>query len=285
MIARVDSLMPAVAAELQLDFVSMLGGGEFGAALVRDAAGRELVLKAMKGAEWAPRFARGAGLSARLRSSDYPVPRYYGTGIAAGASWSLQERLPGEVPVVITNAHVLQLLTLVRRHADAAGREGDLLRRMKLELGDSADNLSRHEKTKPIGTQLASILDTGGKVPFRTRDIVHGDFHQRNYLAEEDRITGVFDWELAWIGDWRVDLVNLACWASWVPSQVPPETAGIIADAAQAACEAPVLSLFTAFHMMRALDFNVRVRPDFVPELVERMESTTRSWLGHRVGG
>jgi hypothetical protein len=88
--------MPAIASELQLDIMAMLSGGEFGAALVRDASGRELVLKAMPGAEWAPRFARGAAISALVRSPEYPVPHYFGTGVAAGASWSLQERLAGD---------------------------------------------------------------------------------------------------------------------------------------------------------------------------------------------
>jgi hypothetical protein len=281
MTTRVDSLMPRIAAELELDIVRMLGGGEFGAALVRDAAGHERVLKAMPGTEWAPRFAHGAALSARLRSPHYPVPRYFGTGVAAGgASWSLQERLPGDVPTEMTAAHAMQLLELARRHIGAADRTGNLLRRITAELGGAAQKLSAHRLTRDIGTQLASIVDAAPAVPVRTQDIVHGDYHHRNYLAVGDQVTGVFDWELAWIGDWRVDIVNLACWGSWVPSQVQPKAAAIIADAARTACEPPVLALFTAFQTMRALEFNVRVRPDFVPDLLQRIETTTRSWLG-----
>jgi aminoglycoside phosphotransferase len=279
MTARVDWLLPAIAAELGLDVVGTLGGGEFGAALVRDDAGRERVLKAMPGTEWAPRFARGVDVCGFVRSPGYPVPRYFGTGVAAGASWSLQEHLPGSVPDVMTAAHATRLVELVRRHAGAAPADGDLPRRFAIEIGDAAARLAERRDTAELGAVLAAILATAASAPVRTRDVVHGDFHHRNYLAIDDRVTAVFDWELAWIGDWRVDLVNLACWASWVPTQVRFDAAGVIVDAALDACEPAILALFTAFHTMRALDFNVRAQPERVAGLVAIMNATTRSWL------
>jgi hypothetical protein len=58
MTARQDGALATIAVALGLDLVAVLGGGEFGAALVRDDGGRELVLKALPGEVWAARFAR-----------------------------------------------------------------------------------------------------------------------------------------------------------------------------------------------------------------------------------
>lgn len=279
MTERVDWLLPSVAAELRLEILGTLGGGEFGAALVRDGGGRELVLKALPDPVWAPRFARGAELAARVRSPDYPVPRYVGTGVAGGAAWSLQERLPGDVPDVMTEVHARQLLAFVRRHEGAADRTGDLVGRFRQELGDSAARLEARPDTASLAHDLAAAIATAADGDVRLGDVVHGDFHHRNFLAVGDRVTGVFDWELAWAGDWRVDLVNFACWGSWAPWQIPPPVAAVLTDAARAACPAPVLALFTAFHTLRALEFNVRVHPNRVASILEAIEATTRAWL------
>jgi aminoglycoside phosphotransferase (APT) family kinase protein len=281
MAARQDGSLAAVAGGLGLDFLAVLGGGEFGAALVRDPDGRELVLKVLPGAEWAARFARGAALSARVRSDEYPIPRYVGTGVSSGVSWSLQEHLDGEVPEVMSAAHAQQLLALVRRHADAARSQGDVLSRFDHELEGAAERVADHPDTATLARELADALAIHD-ASVRTADVVHGDFHHRNYLAVGDQVTGVFDWELAWVGDWRVDLVNLACWAMWVPWQIPPAASHVIIDSAVAACEPDVLALFTAFHTLRALDFIVRHHPDRVTRLLETVNKTTRSWLHPR---
>jgi aminoglycoside phosphotransferase (APT) family kinase protein len=281
MSARQDGALATVATALGLDLVAVLGGGEFGAALVRDGSGSELVLKALPGEVWAARFARGAELSARVRSGEYPVPRYVGTGVSDGVSWSLQERLAGDVPDVMTGAHAEQLVALAHRHAGAAGREGDVHERFDRELDGAAERLAGHPDAADaaaVATELAGAL-ASRSAPVRTSDVVHGDFHHRNYLASGDRVTGVFDWELAWTGDWRVDLVNLACWASWAPSQVSPAARRVVVDAAVAACEPEVIALFTAFHTLRALDFDARHHPDRLPGLLAVVDRTTRRWV------
>jgi hypothetical protein len=53
----------------------------------------------------------------------------------------------------------------------------------------------------------------------------------------------------------------------------------VIVDSAVGACEPDVLALFTAFHTLRALDFNVRHHPDRVTRLLDTVNKTTRSWL------
>src|ERR1700674_2871888 len=114
---RVDALLLRIASALGLHVVAPLAGGEFGAMLVQDASGRELVLKELLSPDWAPRFARGAEMAERMRALGYPAPYYVGTGVQLDASWSLQERLPGSVPDVLTEAHGRRLLELVQMHA------------------------------------------------------------------------------------------------------------------------------------------------------------------------
>jgi aminoglycoside phosphotransferase (APT) family kinase protein len=278
--ARVDWLLPKVAAELELVIVDELGGGEFGAALVRDRDGRELVLKALPEETWAPQFARAAELAALVRCDDYPVPRYHGTGVAAGGAWSLQEHLPGDIPEVMGDVHARQLVGFLRHHVSAADRPGDVLARMRLELGNALTTVADHDATASIGRDLARVLTTEPNDMIRRGDVVHGDYHHRNYLAIGDRITAVFDWELAWAGDWRIDLVTLACWSSWVPWQIPPAVSAGLRDDAAAACEPPVLAFFAAFHTVKAVDFNIRVHPDRITWLLDAIDETTRVWLG-----
>ncbi|TML41245.1 MAG: aminoglycoside phosphotransferase family protein [Actinobacteria bacterium] len=277
--ARVDGLLPTVARELDLEITALPGGGEFGAALARDSHGRELVLKVLPGSIWAARFARGAELSARVRSSSYPVPRYFGTGVAVGASWSLQERLPGTIPDVMTESHARQLLGFLNHHEESADGDGDLVSEFRQELGDAVARLVDQPAIASLAAELGATMASAPTIAVRSHDVVHGDFHHRNFLAEGDRVTGVFDWELAWVGDWRVDLVNLACWGSWVPSQIPPDVVAVIVEAARSACEPPVLALFAAFHTLRALEFNLRVHPDRLPWMLDVIDATTRAWL------
>ena len=275
---RNDGLLAPVAAALGLDLVSVFGGGELGAGLVRDGQGADLVLKVLPGPEWAGRFARGATLAGRLRSATYPVPRYTGTGVHDRVSWSLQERLPGSVPDVMTAAHARRLVGLARRHAGAAGRRDDVRARLDQELDGAAARLAGFPEAAALVRDLTAAHDRHAP-GLRDGDVVHGDFHHRNFLAVGDRVTGVFDWELAWAGDGRLDLVTLACWASWVPEQFTPAARRVAVEAAEAACESGVLALFAAHVALRTLDFDARTHPDRLPGLVAAVDASTRAWL------
>jgi len=275
---RVDGILPKVAAEIGVEITGTLGGGEFGAVLVCDREGRDLVLKAFEGVEWAPVFANGAAMCTLVRGDDYPAPEYIGTGVAAGATWSLQTLLPGEIPERMSDAHAAELLRLVRRHADASDREGDTRERFRRVIGDAGGRLVAHEPTASLATRMLEVIAATEDVALRRCDVVHGDFHHRNFLAVGDEITGVFDWEMASAGDWRADLVNLACWSSWL-DQVPDSATRIFVDAVEEACEPEVLALLSASHTLGVLDFNLRVHPEWLPDLVANVEATTARWL------
>ena len=278
MSARVDSLLPKVASALGLEIVGELGGGEFGAALVRDADGRELVLKALPGGTAAAGMARGARLSARVRSADYPVPEYVGIGVTAGASWSLQERLPGEIPEPMTMAHLDQLLGFLDRNRDAADEDGDVLGHYRPWLDTALDPLLADDRTASLAAKLAAVVAGADDVAFRRGDVVHGDLHHRNFLAVGDRVTAVFDWEGAWVGDWRVDLVNFADWGRW-NHQIPDDVGARLGALAEEACEPRVLAVLAAIHATSTTGFYLDVHPDWVEQHVANIEATTASWL------
>jgi aminoglycoside phosphotransferase (APT) family kinase protein len=276
---RVDALLQRIAAALGLHVVAPLAGGEFGALLVEDARGRELVLKALLSPDWAPRFARGAEMAGRMRSLEYPAPYHVGTGVQLDASWSLQERLPGSVPGVLTEAHGRRLLELVQTHAGAAGgsnrgQQREALPRERARLAQ----LNSRDETRPLAAELASVLDSCAKVELLEDGVVHGDFHHRNYLAIGDEITGVFDWEFARPGDWRTDLLTLAFWSALLPEQIPPDVARIIVDRMKQLCPPTVMALLAARMALRQLDFDVREHPERLPAIVTGVETIIAPW-------
>ncbi len=276
---RMDALLPRMAAELGLSVLAPLAGGEFGAILVEDAGGRELVLKALPTAAWERRFARGAEMAERMRALGYPASHYVGTGVQFDATWSLQERLPGTVPDVMTEAHGRRLLELVQMHAGAAGRSSSGQHREEASSAPARlAQLNSRDETRPLAAELASVLDRCAQIELLEDGVVHGDFHHRNYLAIGDEITGVFDWEFARPGDWRTDLVNLAFWSAILPDQIPPGIASIIIDRMKELCPPPVVALLAARMTLRQLDFDVRVHPERLSTILPGVEASIAPW-------
>ena len=275
---EVSALLKTVASELTSRTVRPLSGGEFGAALVVDADQRELVLKAIPSPEWAPRFAQGAELAHRLRQRGYPASRYVRTGSTGQASWSLQELLPGRVPDVMTMPHARRLVELAGMHAGAAGRtstwRGEALEEMRLLFG----RLARSAEVGGLAVELARVIESAGELQFLEDGIVHNDFHHRNYLAAGDEVTGVFDWELASVGDWRADLVTLAFWSSIVTEHVPGDVAAYVTEAMRSRCPPKITAFFAARIAIRQLDFVVRVHPDRVSGMVNSVEERIAPW-------
>jgi hypothetical protein len=271
---RVDALLTALAEHLGLALVGSVPGGEFGAALVRDAQGRSLILKALPAANYAPRFALGAELAGRLRDRGYPAPAYAGTGVALAASWSLQERMPGVVPDLMLPAHAERLCELVTMHAGAAGRRRQTPRDAQRWLG----RLDALEQTSSIAGELRSVVERTNDVALLDDGVVHGDFHHRNYLAVGLEVTGVFDWELATVGDWRSDLVTLAFWSVMVQDQVSPAAREIIAARLMQECGQDVIAFFAARCALRQLEYDAREHPDRLLVARDAIEAHVAPW-------
>jgi Ser/Thr protein kinase RdoA (MazF antagonist) len=271
---RVDALLSAIAKHLDLEIVAPLAGGEFGATIVSDREGRRLILKALPSAEFAPRFAVGAELAQRLRDRGYPSPAYAGTGVALNASWSLQECLPGAVPDVMRPAHATRLCELVKMHARAAGRRQQTPR----DTDRWFATIESREETAAIARELRAVVERTEGVALLDDGIVHGDFHHRNYLAIEDQVTGVFDWELARVGDWRSDLVTLAFWSVMVPEHVPDAAVRIIGANLVLECPHAVIAYFAARCSLRQLDYDAREHPERLLIARHAIESRVALW-------
>ncbi len=267
-----------MAAQLELTVVSPLAGGEFGALLVSDREGRHLILKALPSTTFAERFARGAALAMRMRSLGYPAPEYIGTGVALDATWSLQERLPGDVPDTPSPAHIRQLVALAERHAGAAVSRGDVGAAILRSQPAWRRTIVSHDKTRPFDAELAAAIAACEHGELFDDSIMHRDFHHRNFLAIGDEVTGVFDWEGAAVGDWRADLVNLAFWCAVLPGQIPSEAGRIAVDRAHEVCPPRVLAFFSASLAARQLDFDVREHPERLDTITTAIESHIAPW-------
>lgn len=275
-----ESALAKIARDLGLTVVRRFAGGVWGATLVTDTSGSELVLKTMPAEMWSKVFARGASLANRLRDSGYPAPEYVGTGAAHGATWSLQLVLPGEIPDVVSTAHMQQLLALAERHAGVVpGGGGAWLAHQMPYLRMSLRTITQTPATRELALELSAVLERTKGAPLLDDGVVHNDFHHRNFLAIGDDVTAVFDWEFADMGDWRYDLATLAWWSQLMPSAV----AKLAVDRVQEACEPDVLALFAAVRSISQLDFDARNHPDFLPGLIERIESHVAPWW--RTGG
>jgi aminoglycoside phosphotransferase (APT) family kinase protein len=271
---RVDALLPAIAKYLRVEIVTSLAGGEFGAALVSDTQGRKLVLKALPSPDFALRFALGAELAGRLRDRGYPAPAYAGTGLALEASWSLQEFLPGAVPDVMSRAHATRLCELAAMHAGAAGRR----QRMQRDTRRKFATIEAREETSSIAQELRSVIERTQGVALLDDGVVHGDFHHRNYLAIGEHVSGVFDWELATVGDWRSDLVTLAFWSWIVPTQVPPDARATIEGRLVGECPQDIIAYFAARCSLNQLDFDAREHPDRLLRVRDAIVAHVAPW-------
>jgi aminoglycoside phosphotransferase (APT) family kinase protein len=92
-------------------------------------------------------------------------------------------------------------------------------------------------------------------------DLVHGDYHHRNVLLADGRITGVIDCEACLDGDRRFDLVTLAYWLGFVGAE--PGVAEALTALTVELVPAELLAAYRAHMVVRNIDFYLRTgRPD-----------------------
>jgi len=277
-------LIARIADEIGVEIVRRASGGENGAAFVRDEQGRDLVLKAIPGLDAATAWTRGAAHADALRRTGYPAPHMRtGPAPVAGAVWSLQAVLPGAVPDRTTPAHVRQLLALAERHAGRAPRPdpGWPERHVHGAVAAAGRVAAGSTVARPLGDEIEARLIALADHPSaasRQHDVVHVDFHHRNYLAEGERVTGVFDWEGARAGDWRFDLATLAFWSCLAGDEMAPDARSIAVEEAAATCPVPVLALYALCLAARTLDFYAVRRPPSVAPTADAVEARVAAW-------
>ena len=193
------------------------GGGEVGAWLLLDPAGRRFVLKES-------RLPAAADVTARLRSLGYPAPRY----VVVGDGYSVQEELPGEplapweplaAPVL---ARLLELNDLQAGQAPPGPRRWpEPLVESVLHGGEGymvLDTLRRHSHAARELLRRCQAAVVAHAPEAATRDdVVHWDFSPDNVLCSGDRVTGVIDWDGALAGDQLFDLATLLFYAPTTP--------------------------------------------------------------------
>ena len=268
-----------VAAELGLELVRHFDDGVFGAALVHDTEGQDLVLKAQPQPDLEPLWATGAAMAAQLRAGGYPSPRYTGVGRTGQAVWSLQEHLPGRVVDQLTEPIATQLVGLARRHAVDCGRRrpwrDDALAAARGWLAELSPSLAPGD-----AAVLAAALDRGTEAELLETTIVHGDFHHRNALVDGGgQVTGVFDWDLAGPGDWRFDLVMLAFGGRLQPAACDPGALEVVSEAVSTECPDDVIALMTACQVLRIASMTATRAPARAPVLVAKMTGALADWL------
>ena len=261
---------------LGLRIVRRLDDSMFGAAFVEGRDGAVLVLKATTDLKLAPEWATGAAMAARLRELGYPASHYLETGTADTVTWSLQEVLPGSVPLMFTVGHAEQLLALARRHAIDSGmrrpwdaQARDISRRALADLGPLPNAFDE---------TLRCVLDRTEEVVLEQTTIVHGDFHHRNVLVDGGRVVGVFDWDIAGPGDWRFDLVNLAFGCQMYPKTCEANAVAAVVAAVREHCDAPTAAFLTACQTLRALSMVRSNRPDWLGQASTRIQTTLTHW-------
>jgi len=248
----------------------------FGAALVEGRGDEPLVLKASLDLTLAQEWATGAAMAARLRERGYPASNYLETGITGDVTWSLQTVLPGRVPSMFTAEHAEQLVALACRHAVDSGESrpwDELARELSWRAVADVGPLPDRFDVTLTGT----LTDTRDLALAQTT-IVHCDFHHRNILVEDGRVTGVFDWDIATSGDWRFDLVCLAFACQMFPKTCEPDALATVIDAVREHCDAPTAAFFMACQILRMLSQLRRGQPDQVERASRAMQATLLQW-------
>ena len=253
-----------VAHELGLVVVGACTGGEFGATHVRAGDGRDLVLKLVHDLAWAE---LGVDMARRVRANGFPAPEYVGVGVAAGEVYTLQAFCPGEIPDELTVELADELLDLVALEQGLAPEGGSWADSLLAQFRGDAD-WPRHDGPRAVAPSIVDELVALGArsegLVLPEADVVHGDYHQRNLLTIDGRVSAVFDWEGAHTGDCRFDGFVLGYWARAVPDFASPDVADHVWKRATADMEPEVLAVYAGHMALRNLEFYARVHPEAV---------------------
>ncbi|GGS64468.1 phosphotransferase family protein [Nonomuraea spiralis] len=166
----------------------------------------------------------GPGLAAEARlmrvagDAGVPVPRV----VAAGASYVLMTRIPGEtIPRRILRDDAYERAR--PRLAAQCGRALAAVHRMPLSClpeSEPADPLRRWRDVLDLTGEPHPVFElalrrlTADRPPASRTSVVHGDFRNGNLVVGPEGIRAVLDWELAHAGDPLEDLGWL-CVKAW----------------------------------------------------------------------
>jgi Ser/Thr protein kinase RdoA (MazF antagonist) len=192
-------------------------GGEGAGAYALASAKGPAVLKVVAETAAVERFAAVGRALDRLRLRGYPAPAYLATGVFAGGSYVVLQRLPGRPLSTVQPTQVAELIRLNELQADFDAELPDAwpdaVVAPVLEGGPGfclLETMRAHSvQTRELLQTVQLLASRNAKRTRRARDVVHLDFAPANILSRDGSITGVIDWEAARIGDRGFDLVTL----------------------------------------------------------------------------
>lgn len=217
---EIQKLIQEINACHQAEFVLLnrYANGEQGAFELNDASsGTCYVLKCFAPAIAGQRTPWIRTCTDQLRLLGYPVPQYVLWGEYSEGSFSLQTALPGAPTIHTTPEQLPRLIELneMQRQQlpDTASTWPDEIVQTVLVGGAGYclhDSLRTH--TPATATMLRTLQDLvvrQRECAIPATDIVHYDFQPYNILGEQQKISGIIDWEGVCAGDCAFDLVTL----------------------------------------------------------------------------
>jgi len=245
--------------------VGRFAQGESGAASrVADAEGNRYVLKCGPGANAEVSAAHPGRTTARLRSLGYPAPEYVAVGIVGETWYVLQTALAGDP---IGNRVSLALLPQILHLNDLQRGQGDSIdgnpERIIRGVMEGYEGYCVINTLRTYSLESATMLDrlqrlvtaNASECPQRN-DVVHWDFHTNNVLIENDRISGVIDWEGACSGDATFDLATMLFY-TWRFADFREALLRAILERTTRGA----LAVYLAHMIVRQLDWSMRHHP------------------------
>jgi hypothetical protein len=211
-----------------------------------------------------------------LKETGYPLPRYLDPIQIEGGVVILQERVAGSWNDAVDADLVGRVFELNDLQASFGAGSDDWTKYIRMTLIEGADGYCLHEPLRQHSESTHRILnwieDTGSSVKrLPSNDIVHLDFHHRNLLREDDKVT-VVDWEGAREGDRVFDLVTF--FFGLTHAQVRPEIADSVWTQVAKLGRVQDIRAYVAHMALRRLDWTIRHHPDEIQTLVEFVDST-----------
>ncbi|MFC7621436.1 phosphotransferase [Microlunatus sp. GCM10028923] len=248
-----------LAAELGLTVERRLAGGEWGAYLATDADGVRVVLKIMPRHETRllERVTLAVRLTDRLRRDGYPIPRFLDHGRRQDEVYTVQEFVDGDVPNLLTAAHVRQVDELWRRHRGAAAPErADWPAELAAArtIGHRLCERLAGTTQERLARRITAILDAADGTNLRATDLEHRDFHYRNLMVDGPRLVAIFDWESARPGDARRDLLRMASTGIGI-GRLEPEASDLLRELVRREVPADVRTVLGAILALGDLGF------------------------------
>ncbi len=243
--------------------------GEQGAFVVIDALNKKWVLKWADGAHNLPWMQGAKTVTDVLGSIGYPAPSYLLIGKMPEGIYSIQSMLPG-VPIRELTATLLPHLYELNRlqvGRAIAGRN-DWHQEVVKTVLVGGDGYCLHASLEHHSQDSADLLRALQRLvmryqdePHRTNDIVHGDFQHSNILIQDERVSGVVDWDGWYAGDCSFDIATLLFYA-----YDTFEIHELLWNYALEQVSLKLLSMYLAHLILRQVDWSLRYHDEKTSE-------------------